>query len=43
LFDITSGKGLRKGELLDNGKYPVLGANGFIGKTNNYLYDEKLI
>jgi len=43
LFNISSGKGLKKEQFIDNGIYPVLGANGEIGRTNNYLYDEKLI
>jgi len=43
MFEITSGKGLKKEQLNEFGLYPVLGANGEIGKTNNYLYDEKLI
>ncbi len=43
LFEISSGKGLKKGQLSDTGLYPVLGANGLIGKTNDYLFNEKLI
>lgn len=41
--DVTTGKGLRRHEFDDNGIYPVLGANGEIGRTNNYLTDERLI
>lgn len=43
LFDICSGKGLKKEAFLENGAYPVLGANGKIGTTNEFLYDEKII
>ena len=43
LFEISSGKGLTKEQFIDNGKFPVLGANGEIGRTDDYLYDEKLI
>jgi type I restriction enzyme S subunit len=43
LFEISSGKGLKKEQLNDNGLYPVLGANGKIGKTNDFLFDEKLL
>jgi type I restriction enzyme S subunit len=43
LFEISSGKGLKKENLIDNGAYPVLGANGEIGRTNDYLFDEKLL
>ncbi|MDO9046472.1 MAG: restriction endonuclease subunit S [Methylobacter sp.] len=43
LFEISSGKCLKKENLIDNGIYPVLGANGEIGRTNDYLFDEKLL
>lgn len=43
LFNITSGKGIKKDDFLPNGVYPILGANGKIGGINNFLYDEKLI
>jgi type I restriction enzyme S subunit len=43
LFNISSGKGLKKEEFNDNGIYPVLGANGEIGRTDKYLFDGKLI
>lgn len=43
LFDISSGKGLKKEQLDDNGLYSCLGANGEIGRTNDYLFDEKLL
>jgi type I restriction enzyme, S subunit len=40
---ITTGKGLKQNEFIENGEYAVLGANGIIGKTNKYYTDEKLI
>ena len=43
LSDISSGKGLGKGQFAENGIYPVLGANGLIGKTDKFLYNERLI
>ncbi len=43
IIEISSGKGLRKNEFVENGLYPVLGANGEIGKTNNFLFNERLI
>lgn len=43
LISIGSGKGLKKESFIENGLYPILGANGEIGKTNEFLFDEKLI
>src|SRR5690606_30911121 len=43
LFSISSGKGIKKDQLRDEGLYPVLGANGEIGRTDDFLFDEKLI
>jgi len=43
LIKIGSGKGLKKDKFNDDGKYPILGANGEIGRTNEYLFDDKLI
>ena len=43
IIDISSGKGLKKKEYVENGSYPVLGANGEIGRTDKCLFDEKLI
>ncbi len=43
LINISSGKGLKRKEYIKEGTYPVLGANGLIGRTNKFLYDEKLI
>jgi type I restriction enzyme S subunit len=42
-FEISSGKGLKKEQLVKNGIYPVLGANGEIGRTNDFLFNEKLL
>ena len=41
--DVTTGKGLKRHEFDDNGIYPVLGANGEMGRTNNFLTDNRLI
>lgn len=41
--DVTTGKGLKGHEFDDNGIYPVLGANGEMGRTNNFLTDDRLI
>lgn len=43
LISIGSGKGLKKENFIEDGKYPILGANGEIGRTNEFLFDEKLI
>ena len=43
IISISSGKGLKRAEYVDNGPYPVLGANGKIGLTDKYLFDETLI
>ena len=43
LVEVITGKGIRKEDLQDNGEYQVLGANGEIGRTNKYLFDEDLI
>ena len=43
LINISSGKGLKKEHLSENGAYPVLGANGEIGRTNEFLFDESLL
>lgn len=41
--EVGTGKGLRREKFIDVGGYPILGANGEIGRTNNYLTDERLI
>ena len=43
MVNVSSGKLLKKSEYDPNGIYSVLGANGEIGKTNQYLFDEKII
>ena len=43
LVQITTGQGLRRDEFRENGQYSILGANGELGKTDKYLFDEKLI
>ncbi len=43
IIKIGSGKGLKKEKFVDYGKYPILGANGEIGRINEYLFDDRLI
>ena len=43
LFSISSGKGLKQNQFDEYGLYRVLGANGEIGRTNKFLFDERLI
>ena len=43
LTDIKTGKGLKRSEFKIDGKYSVIGANGEIGKTDNFLFDDKFI
>jgi len=43
LVDIESGKGLKKEQFLENGEYPVLGANGRIGRTDSWLFEGELL
>jgi type I restriction enzyme S subunit len=40
---VETGKGLKREEYIPNGQYSVKGANGEIGKTDQYLYDDLLI
>lgn len=40
LINIGSGKGLRRSDFVEEGRYPVLGANGEIGRANKYLINE---
>lgn len=44
-INISSGKGLKRTDFIEGGVYPVLGANGEIGRTNEYLVgeDERVI
>lgn len=41
--NVTTGKGLKREEFIENGEFPILGANGEIGRTNKYLTEDKLI
>ncbi len=43
LTEIKTGKGLKRKELNLNGKYPVIGANGELGRADEYLLDDKLL
>ena len=40
---ITAGKGSTKANLSEYGKYPLYGANGVMGRSQNYLLNEKVI
>ena len=44
-INISSGKGLKRTDFIEGGVYPVLGANGEISRTNEYLVgeDERVI
>ncbi|MGP4039560.1 restriction endonuclease subunit S [Gracilibacillus sp. D59] len=37
--EFQSGKNIKSKDILDEGKYPVFGGNGFRGYTNTYNYD----
>lgn len=43
LAKVSTGKGLKRDQFIQNGTYSVIGANGEIGRTNNFLTEEKLI
>ena len=43
LTDIKTGKGLKRSEFKFEGEYPVIGANGELGRTDRYLLDDKFI
>lgn len=40
IFIFENGKGITKNKIKDNGNYPVMGANGVIGFTDQFLYNE---
>ena len=40
LITVSSGKGLKRTDFVDSGLYPILGANGEIGRTNEYHIGE---
>ena len=43
LVEVITGKGLKREEFVENGKFPVIGANGELGRTDNFLFNEDLI
>ncbi len=43
LVIVSTGKGLKKDEISASGEYPILGANGELGRTNKFLFDDDLI
>ena len=43
LVDLSSGKGVKKKEYIENGKYEIIGANGIIGRLNKFLVEERVI
>lgn len=43
IVEITTGKGSNKANLSEYGKYPLYGANGVMGRSQNYLLNEKVI
>lgn len=43
LTDIKTGKGLKRTDFKTDGIYPIIGANGELGRTNEYLLDDKLL
>jgi len=43
VVEVSTGKGLKKEFLSEKGQYLVLGANGTIGRTDEYLLDADLI
>lgn len=43
IASIRTGKSLKREDFIDNGEFPILGANGEIGRTNKFLTDERII
>lgn len=43
ISSIITGKGLKRSEFVENGAYPVIGANGEIGRTNKFLCEDTVI
>lgn len=43
LISVTSGKSIKVNELNNDGKYPVYGGNGIVGKCNEYLVEPNTI
>ena len=40
---VTAGKGIKRECINEKGLYPVLGANGEIGRTDTFLFDQRVI
>ncbi|HRN90112.1 MAG TPA: restriction endonuclease subunit S [Candidatus Saccharibacteria bacterium] len=43
IADVLTGKGSTKSQLSENGIVPLYGANGIMGTSEDYLYDESLV
>lgn len=43
LVEVMTGKGLKREEFVENGEFPVIGANGELGRTDKFLFNEDLI
>jgi len=43
IADFKNGKFLSRSQFVDDGEYPIYGSNGIIGRTDEFLYDDKLI
>jgi len=43
LVKLSSGKGVKKKEYVEDGKYEIIGANGSLGRLDNFLIDEQII
>jgi type I restriction enzyme S subunit len=41
--EVVTGKGSTKSKLAEGGQYPLYGANGIMGTSDEYLFDEDLI
>lgn len=43
IVNLSSGKGVKKSEYIDDGRYEIIGANGSLGKLDKFLINEKVI
>lgn len=43
LAEVKTGKSLKPKELVRHGKFPIMGANGELGRTNAFLFNKELI
>jgi type I restriction enzyme S subunit len=43
LVNLSSGKGVKKSEYIENGQYEIIGANGLLGRLDKFLINEKVI